>query len=93
MFVGAGIVPVDGQAQKFRAGAIDCDCVELLECVEEVVEVVLVGIFNSEVVDYKGKGDRVCFVLPEGGCVFDGGVAVGCKVLDEAVVSDASRLF
>ena len=93
VFVGASVVPVDRETQVFGACAIDCDCIQAFECSEEVVEVVGVGVLHAEIIDDEGKRDRVCFVFPEGGCVFDGGVAVGCKVLDEAVVSDASRLF
>ena len=53
VFVLVGIFPVDCQAQVFGACAIDCDCIELFMGMEEMVEVVRVGIFDPEVIDYE----------------------------------------
>ena len=82
VLVVAGVVPVDRQAQIFGACAVDCDCIELLEGVEEMIKVVGVGVFDSEVIDDEGKCGRSRFVAPEGGGVVDGIVAVWGEVVD-----------
>ena len=55
VFVLAGIFPVERQAQVFRACAIDCDCIELFEGMEEMIEVVGIGIFDPKVIDDECK--------------------------------------
>ena len=70
------VVPVEGDAEEFGAGVVGGDFVEGLEGGEEVVEVGLVGILDTKVINDKGKCNGVGFVLPERWGVFDRGVSV-----------------
>ena len=93
MFFGGQVVPVDGDPEEFRAGAVNGDGVLLLEGEAEVFEVLWVRVFYTKVVNDGCEGDGIFFVAPEGQGLLDGGVAVWGEVLDKVVVCDAAGLF
>ena len=50
-------------------------------------------VLDPKVVDDEGESDRAGFVAPQGRCVLDGFVSVGCEVFFEAFVGDPPGLF
>ena len=52
------------ESKEVLSGAVDGDFVEAFKGSFEVAEVCQVGVFDSKVVNYQGKSDRIGFMAP-----------------------------
>ncbi len=87
-----GIVPVEREAKVLGAFPINVNLVVLLEYAGKIVNVFLVDVLHSKVVDNKGEADWVPIVTPISWC--DLALLVPClvKALGEEVLSNNSSL-
>ena len=72
-----GVVPTEVKAAELRAGPVSgCFMVEL-KGGEEVIGVIMMEIFYTEIIDAKTKHNFACSLAPETNCVRQGVVAMG----------------
>ncbi len=92
MDLACGVVPVKHEARVSRAFPININLVVLLEYAGKMIDVFLVDVLNSKVVDNKGEADWVPVVTPISWC--DLALPVPClvEVLDEEVLSNNANL-
>lgn len=64
------VVPCQGEAAVKGTGPINGDGVEELKCVDQVLGILAVDVFDSKVVHDKGKGDWASDMGEEAWCVF-----------------------
>ncbi len=86
------VVPIKCEVKVLRAFPINVDLVVLLEYIDEMFNVVLVGVLYSKVVDNKGEADWAPIVTPVSWC--DLALLVPCLVeaLGEEVLSKNAGL-
>ena len=68
------------------ASPIFSDAVVFADAVVEIISVLSADIFDSKIVDHKGKYDRAPFVTPEPGCVATLVVSFGFQSFGEKLV-------
>ena len=68
------------------------DYVTLFEMVEKMIQVLLIGEFNAEVIHYQGKLDGTLLVGEEAGCELRRIVSTTSKMVDMVIVCQLSCL-
>ena len=86
------VIPLEVQAAAIAACPIFCDGVILFKCGEEMVGILFICAFDSEVIDSKAEDDGVGFVFKQTGCGFCGMAAGGRQAWWECVVGDSTGL-
>ena len=87
------VVPFESETKEVGAGFVNGNDVQIAQGTDEMIKRFGVCVFDSKVIDDKGKDDAVGFVFPQGGCLTNGGIVVFGKVFDEAIIGDSASLF
>ncbi len=87
-----GVVPIKHEAKVSRAFPINVNFIVFLEYADEMLDIVLVGVLYSKVIDNKGEADWAPIVTPVSWC--DLALPVPClvEVLGEEVLSKNAGL-
>jgi hypothetical protein len=82
---GVYVIPVEGHDEIKVTGPICCDRVDFIEGSEEVNGVVVVCVFNAEIVDDKGECYVARGVVPYAGCVGTWSIAMSDEMALEMI--------
>jgi hypothetical protein len=67
MHLPARVIPFDGESTVLFSFSFDRALIKFLDCLQEVLGVLLTDVFDSEVIDNQQERDGAILVLPQTG--------------------------